>query len=496
MSGTGQRPPRPSTRPTGRPPTRGQRLPPPDHARTAAYLAIRAVSVDDAYANLALPRLLTERRVHGRDAALATEIAYGVLRMQGTYDRIIATVIDRPLAAVDSAVVDVLRMGVHQLLAMRVPDHAAVSATVGVARAEIGAGASGYVNAVLRRIAGRDLTSWLDEVAPLGDTSDAPATEAALAARYSHPEWIVRALRQGLVGAGRAVSELPALLAADNAPAAITLLVRPGMVEPAALASLAARGAVPGRWSPHAWIWDSGSPGDVAEVRQGSIRVADEGSQLVATALTAVAVDGGAPQRWLDLCAGPGGKSALLSALARGVGASGVSVEVRPQRSDLVATAISGAEAWWRVRTEDGREVGTLEPDTYDRVLADVPCTGLGALRRRPEARWRRAPGDLTALGPLQRELLTSAVRACRPGGVVAYVTCSPHVAETSVVVEDVVKAGARGKAPASTVIDARPHMSDRDGGQIPDLGDGPYARLWPHIHGTDAMFLALLRRT
>src|SRR5699024_155844 len=110
----------------------------------------------------------------------------------------------------------------------------------------------------------------------------------------------------------------------------------------------------------------------------------------------------------------------------------------------------------------------------------DVPCTGLGALRRRPEARWRRTPGDIGSLAGLQRELLASALDAAAPGGVVAYVTCSPHLAETRLVVADVLK-----PREDVTQLDARE----------PDLGRGPAVQLWPHVHGTDAMFIALLRK-
>jgi 16S rRNA (cytosine967-C5)-methyltransferase len=132
----------------------------------------------------------------------------------------------------------------------------------------------------------------------------------------------------------------------------------------------------------------------------------------------------------------------------------------------------------------DGRS-GPWLPETFDRVLADVPCTGLGALRRRPEARWRRHPGDVAALGPLQRGLLAAALAATRPGGLVAYVTCSPHLAETVSVVEAVLPAH-----PGTEVLDARPAL-----GSVPQLGIGPFVQLWPHRHGTDAMFCALLRR-
>jgi 16S rRNA (cytosine967-C5)-methyltransferase len=137
------------------------------------------------------------------------------------------------------------------------------------------------------------------------------------------------------------------------------------------------------------------------------------------------------------------------------------------------------------VRCADGRDVGAAEPAAYDRVLVDAPCTGLGALRRRPESRWRRQPADVAALAPLQRELLGSGIDAVRPGGVVAYVTCSPHLAETRLVVDDVAR-----RREDVEVLDARPLLPG-----VPDLGDGPTVQLWPHRHDTDAMFLALLRR-
>jgi 16S rRNA (cytosine967-C5)-methyltransferase len=459
------------------------------------------VADDDAYANLVLPRLLRERRVRGRDAAMATELTYGVLRMRGLYDAILAAVSDRPLDAVDAGVLDALRLGVHQLVTMGTPPHAAVSATVGAARTTVGAGASGFVNAVLRKVADGDPAGWADRVAP-APVPGAPDADRALAVRHSHPEWVVRALRQALVAAGRDPGELPDLLAADNAAPEVTLLARPGVTSPEEVAAAARRArAREGRWSPHAWrLGEGGSPGDLPEVCSGHFRVADEGSQLAALTVLGPAIAHGARaagdgERWLDLCAGPGGKSALLSGEAILRRATGVSVEVRPQRADLVRAAVVGAEDRWEVRTEDGRDVGRNEPDSYDRVLVDVPCTGLGALRRRPEARWRRTPADLATLAPLQRALLDSALRACRPGGVVAYVTCSPHVAETRAVVDDAVRAGRRGKGPAAELVDARPHVTGRDGVGLPGLGDGPTVQLWPHVHGTDAMFVALLRR-
>jgi 16S rRNA (cytosine967-C5)-methyltransferase len=214
-------------------------------------------------------------------------------------------------------------------------------------------------------------------------------------------------------------------------------------------------------------------------------------------ALAAVPVQGAGPERWLDLCAGPGGKAGLLAGLAVQHGADLVANEVSEHRTELVRqtlrAAVAQAQSAGRVlevRTSDGREVGEREPGRYQRVLVDAPCTGLGALRRRPEARWRRQPSDLADLGPLQRSLLASAIDATAPGGVVCYATCSPHLAETQFVVSDVLK-----RRDDVEQLDAREYLRDASGGQVPDLGPGPAAQLWPHRHGTDAMFLALLRK-
>lgn len=463
-----------------------------DPARQSAYRVLRAVDTEEAYANLELPQVLRRARLGGRDAAFATELTYGTLRMQGLYDRIISVVADRAAGSVDPPVRDVLRLGVHQLLAMRVPDHAAVSATVGLARQEVGQGASGFVNAVLRRVGERDRETW---VATVLEGVEDPVLRAAV--EHSHPEWVVRALRASLLGAGVAPDEvgqeLAALLSAHNAPALVTLVARPGLVDDA---ELERAGAQPGQAAPTAWTLPGGDPGDLEAVREGRAAVQDAGSQLLALALADAPLQG-ADERWLDLCAGPGGKAGLLAALAAARGASLRANEVSPHRAELVRSTLVGpvhGGADVSVTVEDGREVGGQEPQSYDRVLVDAPCTGLGALRRRPEARWRRSPQDLTTLGPLQRELLASAIDAARPGGLVAYATCSPHLAETQLVVRDVLK-----RRDDVALVDVRPLLRDRAGEVLPGTGGTdaePWAQLWPHRHGTDGMFVALLRRT
>jgi len=274
-------------------------------------------------------------------------------------------------------------------------------------------------------------------------------------------------------------------LAANNEAPPVHLCARPGLVDrDELLATLrdAVVRATPGRFSPYAVILGGGDPGSIGAVRDGRAHVQDEGSQLVAAALTAAPLDG-ADARWLDLCAGPGGKAGLLGALAAQRGAEVRAVEVAPHRADLVAQATRGLPV--TVDCLDGRDVGE---EGFDRVLVDAPCTGLGALRRRPEARWRRQPSDLPPLTRLQRELLQAAIRATRPGGLIAYVTCSPHLVETEVTVTE----SARRSPFAVDLVDARPWLP----AGLPDLGSGPTVQLWPHRHGTDAMYLALLRRT
>jgi 16S rRNA (cytosine967-C5)-methyltransferase len=439
-----------------------------DPARRVAYETLAAVHRDDGYANLVLPRLIADHRLTGRDAAFATELAYGTLRLTGSLDAVIASAADRAMDRIDPPTRDALRLGAYQLLHMRVPPHAATSTTVDLVRV-VAPGAIGFANAVLRRIGARDWDAWVAELAP----SDAAER---LAFTHAHPPWIVRAFADAL--GGPAAGGIEALLVADNTPAPVHLCARPGRITAAELAEQT--GGTVGPYGAYAVHLPAGAPGDHPAVARGRAHVQDEGSQLVAAALAEAPLTG-PDERWLDLCAGPGGKAALLGSLAGGRGARLTAVEVAPHRARLVEGAVRGLPV--DVVCEDGRD---LDAEPFDRVLVDAPCTGLGALRRRPEARWRRRPNDLPPLTRLQRELLASALRLTRQGGLVAYVTCSPHVAETRVTVTET----CRRSAVEVEFVDARPLVPG-----VPDLGGGPTVQLWPHRHGTDAMFLALLRR-
>ena len=430
-----------------------------DAARTVAFKVLREVWGNDAYANLELSHQRTG--LHTDDAAFATELVAGTCRALGTYDRIIERASGRSLKSLQPAVIDVLRLGTHQLLAMRVPPHAAISATVDLAALEVGERVAGVVNAILRRVAERDWEGWLEVLGAGVDEL------GRLALAEHHPRWIVDAWAQVLPP-----EELPAALAADNTAAAPCLVVRPGLAERSEL------GGVPTTWSPYGAHRD-GDPGAVAAVREGRAGVQDEGSQLVALALARATAPAGA---WLDLCAGPGGKSALLAGLALQSEAMLVAAELQPHRARLVAENLRGYAGPGAPVTvvADGLRPAWRD-GAFSRVLADVPCTGLGALRRRPESRWRRQPTDLPKLVALQKALLATAIRSVRPGGVVAYVTCSPHPAETVDVVATAV---------GVEVLSAPDHLPE-----IPDAAFGDFVQLWPHRHGTDAMFLSLLRR-
>jgi 16S rRNA (cytosine967-C5)-methyltransferase len=448
--------------------------------RRVAYNVLQAVHEKDAYSNLVLPGALDDLGVSARDAGLATEITYGTLRRQGTLDAVIDACASRT-DSMDSSVRDVLRVGAYQLLFMRIPSHAAVDETVTLAREVAGMGASKFVNAVLRKISAKTWDEWLAEL------SEGKTPVEVLALEYSYPVWVIRSLADAYKCDLTSIREI---LAAGNEPAPVSLVAKPGQATVEELLDLPH--VSPGVWSPLAatMLRPSGPdekwstrPGDIEAVRDNRIGVQDEGSQLVALALANVEIQG--PQsHWLDMCAGPGGKAAILAGLANAAGADFTALEPIAARAHLVSNSLWNAPGDPKVLVIDARE---YESDVeYDRILVDAPCTGLGALRRRPEARWRRQPSDVPPLTALQQELLTKASELVRVGGVVGYVTCSPHLAETDSIVANFLK-----RNPNFEALDVSPVLPQLK------LPTGSLSlRLRPDVHHTDGMFLALLRRT
>ena len=438
--------------------------------RAVALALLVSVRERGAYANLELPSLLRKAKLDERDTSLATELSYGTTRAQGQLDRIIAKAAGRSPAKIDAEALDVLRLGAYQLLYTRVAQHAAVDTTVELAKREGLIRAAGFINAVMHKITAHDLAGWT-QILQEGITD--PFERMAIGT--AHPEWIVRAFANAL---GKDAAELPQLLAADDARPKVHLAARPGAITAEELALIT--GGDEAELSPYAVHLPSGSPGDLEPVKEHLAAVQDEGSQLVALAAANMPLEGEDSGRWLDLCAGPGGKATMLGALADIAGAEVTAIEVAAHRAKLVEGATDGLPV--RVKVADGRKPG-LEPG-FDRVLVDAPCTGLGALRRRPESRWRRSPDDVTELTALQKDLLASALELVRPGGVVVYATCSPHLPETVSVVNDAVRRH------SAELLDVRDGLPEALAGE-----EGPWVQLWPHRHGTDAMFMCALRR-
>jgi 16S rRNA (cytosine967-C5)-methyltransferase len=438
--------------------------PKPDRVRLLVYDILQEVNRSDGYSNLLLPQALADADFEQRDKGFATELLYGTLRMQGRHDYIAAQVSDRNWSEVDAGIVDVVRLGAHQLFEMRVPSHAAVSATVELARKVIGESKASFVNALLRKMSAQTLDQWLEPVNEIKD----PVSRLSI--MYSHPEWIVSAYYDLL----RDYAEVEKLLSANNLPASPTIVWWPGRSTKEEFTEL---GAVATHYSPYGFKYE-GTPVSLEAVRHRRAGVQDEGSQLVASIFASIVSD---QLSWLDLCAGPGGKAALLASIAKQSGKDFTANEISKPRAELVKQVIGSARLW----VGDAREISTHR-EKFGAILADVPCTGLGALRRRPEVRWRRQVSDLRELTQLQREISNAAISVLSDGGYFAYATCSPHLAETSIQVKDILNSH-----PELELIDVAPYLpSNLDGA----TREGALS-LWTHRHETDAMYMAVFHK-
>jgi 16S rRNA (cytosine967-C5)-methyltransferase len=381
---------------------------------TPRALAIEVlVRVEDgAFANVLLPARLRATGWDARSRAQATDLVYGALRRRRALDFVLDHVVDRPLAGLDPPVRAALRLGTYELVE-GVPAHAAVSETVD-AVGQTAPRAKGFVNAVLRRVA---------DLGPAWPWPEGDSTEA-VAIRTSMPDWIVERLVADL-GPGDAL----AMLEVANRPAPLTLRVDARRADPDAVAAeLTAAGATvePGALVRGALlVRGAGDPGRIAAVADGRATPQDQASQAVAAT---VGARGG--ERVLEVGAAPGGKTTALAAAMDDRGFV-VAVDLQAARLGLVARAVErlGLTSVAPV-VADGRAL-PLTPGSFDRVLLDAPCSGLGVLRRRPEARWRIEVEAVDQLATLQRELLAAAAATVRPGGRLVYSVCTLTRAET-----------------------------------------------------------------
>ena len=444
-------------------------------ARKVALEVLQRIEEADSYANLLLPRLLEKYRVDARDSALAQELAFGSIRWKSTLEAVVLSAAGRAPGGIDADTMPVLVLGAYQLLLTRVPIHAAINETVEQAK-WVGHGkTSGLVNAVLRKVAAKKWEEWVSYL-----ESESKTQVQALAIKHSHPEWIVTALKLALSADGRS-SELEALLAADNEPAPINLVALPGLVKSSDTLNLEQHPS-----SPIGFVSQGGNPRELSAIRSGRLRVQDAGSQLVALALSG-AGPVRAGEQWLDLCAGPGGKSVLLAAEAAGKQAVLTCNEPAPHRAKLVRDALNNSNLRAKVIQEDGRKI----QGSFDRILVDAPCTGLGALRRRPEARWRKTPADLKELNALQNQLVAAAWNALKPGGILVYSTCSPHPSETTSIVEQAL----RQFGASAELVDAT-KLLEQISPTLRLTQGRKTVQLWPHRDDTDAMFIAVIRKS
>ena len=438
-------------------------------SRALALEVLAAVNHGGAYANLALPKALSASGLDSRDRGFVTELVYGSLRRQGELDTVVAAAAKRPTTEIDHEVLDVLRLGVYQVLFLRVPGHAAVDESVNYAKSHALARASGFINGVLRSVTREPVEDWLQVI------------EANGGSEHSHPTWIAQEIEKALAENGDG-AELADALEANNEPPLVCLTLLPGLSEHRESDDQTS-------FSPWGVTLPGGDPAADSRVAAGTARVQDEGSQLAALALIASAPVT-SDTTFLDMCAGPGGKAAVLAAAALAHGAHVTAIETVPHRVRLVEDSVRALLA------RDSGVVKVLEGDSrvisgeFTRILLDAPCSGLGALRRRPEARWRKHPESLVELAALQSELLSAGLGALAPGGVLAYVTCSPVVAETTAIIEQALRSH-----PEISALDTAAVLDGATKSPIPRSSRGSAVQLWTHRHGTDAMFIQLLQK-
>lgn len=436
-------------------------------SRNLALAVLLKIESQSGYANLVLPAELGRANLENRDSAFVTEIVYGTLRQRNLYDEIIASAAKRSVKKIDVVPLNILRMTAHQLLTLETPAHAAVDSAVRLTVRNKSGSASGFVNAISRRISERSRSEWISQLCQGRNQIE------QLSLTFAHPKWIVEKYFERL-GSWDAVERE---LSANNINPRTTGVIYPG--NHWSLASTSASQAC--EWTDDCRYLE-GNPENFEEIQRATGGVQDQGSYLVARALaqaparTAKAKN--TPRVWVDMCAGPGGKAALLSRWAQSDEAQFLAIEISPHRADLITRMTN------RVAIADS-SLPPLRIGSAEKILLDAPCSGLGALRRRPDARHRKQPSDIPGLIALQRKLLASAVELLCEGGVLAFVTCSPLTDETTANTKWLLS-----ERPELELIDARPYLPENL-----HLGDDFDIQLWPGLHNTDAMYLALFRK-
>ncbi|MDE0031437.1 MAG: 16S rRNA (cytosine(967)-C(5))-methyltransferase RsmB [Deltaproteobacteria bacterium] len=444
-----------------------------ENPRELAVGIVYRVERRNAYADVLLSARLDEAALPPVDGALLTRLVYGTLRWRGRIDWVLARVLRDPLDKLDPLVRNLLRVGCFELLFLdRVPSYATVNELVEMAKRRAGPGKARLVNAVLRRVAGREREAWR----PAPDTAD----PAELAALVSHPLWLVDLWRERFGAA-----EIRRLMEANNEDAPLVLranrlrVSRDDLVRRLRSHGVEARA---GTWSPLAVrLRGASSPVRLAEFREGLCQVQGEASQMIG--FLAAPEPG---MRVLDVCAAPGGKTTHIAELMEGRGEV-VACDVSERGLEKLADNARrlGLDC---IRTQVCDAVRGLpgEPGSFDRVLVDAPCSGLGTLRAHPEIRWRREPRDLHRLAALQADILQQAATRVAPGGLLVYATCTLSRPENEEVVE-----GFLERHREFAVEEAAEHLPS----SARSMAAEPYFLALPHRHDTEGFFAARLRR-
>lgn len=441
----------------------------PANPREAALRILQAVDTRAAFSD----RLLDGAHQRGgpdpRDHALMHELVKGTLRWRGRIDWVLDQLVHIGLSQVQPWIKNVLRLGAYQVLFLdRIPPHAAVDEAVKLAHQYGHPGTAGLANSVLRRLIEQKDSIQL----PGGDDAE------SLAIWGSHPRWIVE---RWLARFGPEATR--ALLSADNriVPVGLrvhrTKLTRSELVERLQREGITAR---PARWSPDVvWAENASAPGSLDAFKKGLCTAQDESEALVSRLV--------APEpheRILDLCAAPGGKCTHLAELMEDEGEVWAMERAEARVESLENTIARLGLHCIHVQLGDGRNYDFPMP--FDRVLVDAPCSGLGVLARRADARWRKGPEVLSEMPGLQLELLTAGGRRLRPGGVLVYSVCSFEPEETTQVVDRFLRQNPNFVLESATV-------ADLPEGVVNEAG---FLELLPHVHGCDGAFAARFRRT
>lgn len=442
-------------------------------AREASLLALQRVEEEGAFANLALDDVLSATPMDPRDKALAAEITYGVITYKMTLDWMISHVAGRPAEKLDSLILQILRIGFYQLFYLdRIPEPAAVHATVELVKRGKKKGLVPFVNGVLRgAIRKKETLPWPDK-----------ALDEAwyLALKYAHPVWLVR---RWLARYGFAETE--ELLAANNRPAPVTLRVNTLRTDKEALLSLLAAEGIEAEASDvsvDGIVLTSGKRlTGLAAYRQGLFQIQGESAMLTSSILQPLP-----GETVLDGCSAPGGKTTHLAQLMENRGDI-LALDIYTHRLELVSANCRrlGVNIV-RTASLDAREISPDKLGLFDRILLDVPCSGFGVIRRKPDIKWRRPESVITELSGVQKAIISAAVSALKPGGTLLYSTCTNEPEETDQVIEyalsthrDLMVGEIRNRLPEKWLTDV----------------NGYGIHLLPHIHGVDGFYISLLRK-